>query len=151
MYNILGWLLVSLAITTVGLCLRSILITISGMKMEFPAIAIIPIFNVFYLMLSLWVLFMWKPKELYRVIHEKYVCIASSNGIVGYIKFKGFKGKVRVTQQAISYITNLDELTIKVKMLSLFVELSSNNLLNKESIIEVKENKLILNSERILA
>lgn len=151
MYNILGWALISLAITAIGLGLRSILISISEMKMEFPIISLIPVFNIFYVMLSLWALFMWKPKELYRVIHEKYICIASSNGMVGYIKFKGCRGKVRVTQQAISYITNLNELDIKLKMFSLFVELSSNNLLNKESIIEVKENKLILNSERVLA
>lgn len=137
--------LVYLAIATMCLGLLDFLVELTDMEITFPLLIYLPVVNIIALLMLIYALFVYKPKVLYTIEDNEYLCVCKYTGEIGYIKFNNYRGTIKVSKDALKFIKNLEELSMKIEMTELFYQLYKKGQLNIDRIVEVRENKLILN------
>lgn len=140
-----------LAIVTMCLGLLDFLVELTDMEIPFPLLIYLPVVNIIALFMLVYALFVYKPKVLYTIKDRKYLCVCKYTGEIGYIKFNNFRGTVKVPRDALNFIKNLEELSMKMEMTELFCQLYKEGQLNSDSVVEVKGNKLLLSSNTNIA
>lgn len=137
--------LIHLAIVTMCLGLLDFLVELTDMEIPFPLLIYLPVVNIIAMFMLFYALFVYKPKVLYTIADTEYVCVCKYTGEIGYIRFNNYRGTIKVSKDALSFIRNLEELPVKIEMSELFNQLYKNGQQNHDVIVGVKGNKLTLN------